>query len=92
MWEKAKILGPYSPTILKRFFVFLSKVCKLEYNNFWLAKPYGSASQKLCFIQTLLNIEKSIAQDKNVLKNGWWIRTQVTNIFSFSHNGFYSRN
>ena len=31
--------------------------------NFWLAKLYGLANQKLCYIQMLLNIEKSGEQD-----------------------------
>ena len=33
-------------------------------NNFWLAKPYGLANQKMCYIQMLLNIEKSGEWDK----------------------------
>ena len=32
-------------------------------NDFWLAKPYGLANQKLCYIQMLLNIEKFVEQD-----------------------------
>ena len=32
-------------------------------HNFWLAKPYGLANQKSCYIQMLLNIEKSVEQD-----------------------------
>ena len=28
-------------------------------HNLWLAKAYGLANQKLCYIQMLLNIEKS---------------------------------
>ena len=32
-------------------------------HNFWLAKQYGLANQKLCYIQMLLNMEKSGEQD-----------------------------
>ena len=32
-------------------------------HNFWLAKPYGLANQKLCYIQMFLNIENSGEQD-----------------------------
>ena len=34
------------------------------WHNFWLAKPYGLANQRLCYIQMLLNIEKSGKYDK----------------------------
>ena len=45
--------------------------------NFQLAKPYGLANQKLCYIQTLLNIENfGEKKTKNVLKNGYWIWSQ----------------
>ena len=46
--------NPFSPTIhqpLSRTFC-------------WLAKPYGLANYKLCYIQRLLNIEKSGEQDQ----------------------------
>ena len=33
-------------------------------HNFWLAKSYGLASQKLCYIRMRWNIEKSGEQDK----------------------------
>ena len=52
---RARIHQPFSRT----FFVFVSKICKFECNNFWLAKPYGLANQKLCYIQMLLYIENS---------------------------------
>ena len=46
--------------------------------HFWLANPYGLANQKLCCIQIVLNIEKSLENNtKNILKNGWWIQAQV---------------
>ena len=48
----------------KTFFVFFSKICKFECNNFWLAKPYGLANQKLYYLQMLLIIEKSGEQNK----------------------------
>ena len=32
-------------------------------HNFWLAKPYGLANQKLCYIQMLLDRDKSGEQD-----------------------------
>ena len=33
-------------------------------HNFWLAKPYGLANQKLCYIQIVLNIDQFWEQDK----------------------------
>ena len=41
-------------------------------HNFWLAKPYDLAIQKLCYIQMHLNIEKKNQRTtlKSVLKNG----------------------
>ena len=62
-----KYHGPYSPTILKNI-VFFSKICKLECNNFWLAKPYGLVNQKLCYIHMLLITEKSGDYDKEYSK------------------------
>ena len=38
-------------------------------HNFCLAKPYGLAKQKLCYIQMLLNTEKSGERDKERLVN-----------------------
>ena len=32
-------------------------------HNFWLAKPYDLANQKLCYIQMLRNTEKYGEQD-----------------------------
>ena len=32
-------------------------------HNFWLAKPYGLANQRLCYFQRLLDIEKSGEQE-----------------------------
>ena len=43
-------------------------------HNTWLAKPYGLANQKLCYIQIYELFEKNT---KNVLENGCWIRTQI---------------
>ena len=31
-------------------------------HNFWLAKPYGLANPKLCYIQMLLNVKKKSAE------------------------------
>ena len=42
-------------------------------HNFWLAKPYGLANQKLCYIQLQILKKKT----KNVLENSWWIRTLI---------------
>ena len=43
--------GPYLPTILKNIFCrFLPNLQIRIWHNFWLAKPYGSANQKLCLI------------------------------------------
>ena len=38
------------------------------YHNFWLAKPYGLANQKLYYIQLWLNIEKSGEQGQEHAK------------------------
>ena len=43
-------------------------------HNFWLAKPYGLANQKLCYIQIYLILAK---KTKIFLENAWWIRTQT---------------
>ena len=43
-------------------------------HNFWLAKPYGLASQQLCYIHIHTIMEE---KDKDCSKNGWWIRSQV---------------
>ena len=45
-------------------------------HNFWLAKPYTLANEKLYYIQMLRNIEKSEEQDYERSENGWWTRTQ----------------
>ena len=42
-------------------------------HNFWLAKPYGLANQKLCYIW----IYKSCRKRQNGLENSWWTWTQV---------------
>ena len=42
--------------------------------NFWLAKPYGLANQKLRYIQMLLNIDKSVEQDKKRSEE-WLVNT-----------------
>ena len=56
--------GPYSPTVLKNILcLFLQDLWIWMQDNFWLAKPYGLANQKLCYIQMQLNIEKSVEQD-----------------------------
>ena len=47
-------------TILKNILcLFLQDLQTVMKHNFWLAKPYGLANQKLCYIQMLLNIENS---------------------------------
>ena len=43
-------------------------------HNFWLAKPYGLANQKLCYIQIYKVLEK---KTKNFLEYGWWIQTLI---------------
>ena len=43
-------------------------------HNFWLAKPYGLANQKLYYIQMPLNIGKSREQDKEQSKE-WLVNT-----------------
>ena len=54
------LLCLYSPTILKNIlFLFLQDLQIGMLHNFWLAKPYGLANQKLCHIQMLLNMKKS---------------------------------
>ena len=86
MWEKGQVISPqrfqhkgsYSPNH--------SLECSLSYSpdlsicrsiwmqqNFWLAKPYGLASQKLCYIPISESRRK---KTKNVLGNGWWIWTR----------------
>ena len=44
----------------RKFFVFFSKICKLECNTTsdWLNHNYGLTNQKLHYIQMLLNNEK----------------------------------
>ena len=39
------------------------------YHDFWLAKPYRLANQKLCYIQMRLNIEKSGEQGREHAKD-----------------------
>ena len=52
------LLGPYSPTILKDILcLFLQDLKIWMWHNFWLAKPYCLANQKLCYVLMLLNIE-----------------------------------
>ena len=54
-------LGPNTPTILKNILCFfLQDLYIWTQHNFWLSKPDGLANQKLCYIQLLLNIEKSV--------------------------------
>ena len=43
-------------------------------HNFWLAKPYSLANQKLCCIQMLLNAEKSEEQDEECSQE-WLVST-----------------
>ena len=44
-------------------FVYFSKILLIwKLHILWLAKPYGLANQKLCYIQTPLDIEKSEEQ------------------------------
>ena len=45
--------------------------------NFYLAKPYGLANQKLCYIQMLLTIENLENKTKNVLKNAGFSMTPL---------------
>ena len=54
----------------------------------WLAKPYGLANQKLCYIQMLLNVEKSGEQDQERSEE-WLVNTGPdfhTIIHCKSHN------
>ena len=55
-------LGPYSTTILKNILYLVLQIflCIRKYHNFWLAKPYGLANQKLCYFQIykILNTEQ----------------------------------
>ena len=44
------------------------------YHNFWLAKPYGLANQKLYYIQLWLNIEISGEQGREHAKE-WLLNT-----------------
>ena len=53
--EDAFNQGPYSPTVLKNYLCFLLQDLQFE--------PYGLANQKLCYIQMLLNVEKSRQQN-----------------------------
>ena len=51
----------YSPLILKNILcLFLQNLRIGVQHNFWLGKPCGLAKQKLCYIQMLLKIEKSV--------------------------------
>ena len=43
-------------------------------HNFWLAKPYGLANKKLCYIQMLLNIDKTGEQDLECSQE-WLVNT-----------------
>ena len=46
-----KTEGPFLPTILKNILCrFLPNLQIRIWHNFWLAKPYGLANQKLCLI------------------------------------------
>ena len=51
-------LGPYSPTILKNIQMYTFSPRFVNLNVTQLLKPYGIANQKLCYIQTLPNLEK----------------------------------
>ena len=49
------------------------------WHNLWLAKPYGLANQKLCYIQIYTVLDE---KTKNALESGWWIRTQDKIIYT----------
>ena len=67
-----RIHQPFSRT----FFVLFSRVCKFECNTTsgWLNRQSGLANQKLCYIQMVLNTEKSGEQDKERSKE-WLVNT-----------------
>ena len=44
-------------------------------HKFWLAKPYGLAYQKLCYVQVYKILEK---KTKNVLENDWWLNRLIS--------------
>ena len=57
--------------------LFLQALLIWMQHNFWLAKLYALANHKLCYIQRLINIEKSVEQDKERSEDSWWIQTLV---------------
>ena len=72
--------GQYSPTILEnvlcliiQIFLYLATFeCNTTFG--WLNHTvYGSANQQFCYIQFHKILEK---KTKNVVENGWWVRTQ----------------
>ena len=50
-------------------------------HNFWLAKPFGLANQKLCYIQIYKILEK---KTKNVLD--WLVNTEPDKFLSVKLN------
>ena len=54
-------------------------------HNCCLAKPYGLANQKLCYIITMLNIEKSGEQDKERSQE-WLLNTGPEILQHFADN------
>ena len=67
-----KQLGLYLQTILKNILLFSPTfVNSIVTQPLKFAKPYGLVNQKLCYIQMLLNVEKSGEQGlRPFLKNG----------------------
>ena len=51
-------------------------------HNFWLAKPYSLANQKLYYIQMLLKIEISCEYDRERSKE-WLVNTNPNSEFFF---------
>ena len=57
--------------------------------NLWLAKPYGLANQKFCYIQMRLDIEKSGEWDKERSKE-WLVNSDPWyNVFLWVSGGLY---
>ena len=70
-------MGWYSPTILKKMLcLFLQDFINLNATQLLigLAEQNGLANQKLCYIQMLLNTEKSVKQDLKRSKE-WLVKT-----------------
>ena len=56
-------------------------------HNFWLAKPYGLANQKVCCIQMLLNILKK--KPFGTRLEEWLVNTDSDQLVQSSQVGMY---